>query len=522
MRPAMEPGRQSESSDRSRKLLTVAVSFLAGVAATISVMLIADGDPAVHQDTSAATTVPVVTTTDPEPAATTTFAEGANSQTPLVERTDLNTSETSFGTLSWTRISGDSETVPSSRITQSSDGRYLATEGNRRWHSQDGISWANERIDGLGDVKDSWIEDDWAVAWSYDSGTAFAPAMTRLFRFDDEGWTEVELPIPPLPDIDGISWSIGVDLPIESDGVTVAQASAFAEIPWGDHYGVSELPCGANRCERGPFSHMEQDGVWTLVPASGGSALATVAMTVTSNAVEFHDTATDELVHVIEATEVWSAQQIADALASGSMRVNGVFVDSKEEAFAFHETPFEAQFNQMFAVADGGFAAIETLEQDFGKIDARIWTSEDAVAWEERGVPAFLQEGARWIDVDTRNGDVVARMILDHGSASGEEAFESFVTTNGVEWTAAPPSQFPLFTRFHDANFGRVAIAMPQSSHQIWVSIDGDNWEQVEGPPGPHSPDGGGMSDAGAAGDILWVLVVENSGPRTLWIGTFE
>lgn len=62
---------------------------------------------------------------------------------------------------------------------------------------------------------------------------------------------------------------------------------------------------------------------------------------------------------------------------------------------------------------------------------------------------------------------------------------------------------------------------MPQSRHLIEISVDGTTWEEVLGPPGPHEPSVDGLSAAGAAGDVIWVLIAENAGPRTLWIGNF-
>jgi hypothetical protein len=67
-----------------------------------------------------------------------------------------------------------------------------------------------------------------------------------------------------------------------------------------------------------------------------------------------------------------------------------------------------------------------------------------------------------------------------------------------------------------------VATAMPQSTRIFWVSTDVATWHEVVGPPGSHETMGAGYSGAGAAGEILWVSVGEESGSRRLWLGRFE
>lgn len=346
--------------------------------------------------------------------------------------------------------------------------------------------------------------------------------MVRLFQRDDTGWTEVELPTPPLPEIDGITWSVALFTPVDHLRTTIVHARAFGEIPWGDHYGVTSFPCGANRCESGPHGWIEQGDLWTIVPPLGGFPIATVAMTVTSDGIEFVDTETEELVHVIEANESMAAQDIADKLTDHTMSVTGVFVTGEDGSFEFHETPFQAEFGHVFAVSDGGFAALELHGQGSGSIQATIWTSDDAIIWTNRGTPSLLDETAEWIHIEQRDDTVVANVILDSGSAGGEEIFETFETTDGLEWVATETSPFPLFTEFHDTSFGQVATAHPQSRYRFWLSADTESWEEVDGPPGPHEPDGAGMTAAGASGDILWLLVSNDSGSRTLWIGTFD
>ena len=497
---------------------------MVGVAVTVPVLLLSGTDDPAPATVAASTDLRQAATTETtETPTTTTVAPSVDPQAPEVEQTDLDASETSFGTLRWTRISGDADSVPGASIRQGPDGSYLSTEGTRRWMSADGLTWSSEPVEGFGGARDVWFQDDWAFAWSFEgAGLSGPPRMSRVFQREEAGWTEVELPEPPLPEIEGIVWSVGLFTPVEKLGTTIIQASAHGEIPWGDHYGVTSFPCGANTCELGPHGWIEHDDLWTIVPASGGFPIATVAMTVTPDGIEFVDTETEELVHVIKANGSMSAQDIADKLTDHTMSVTGVYVTEEDGSFEFHETPFNAEFGHLFAVRDGGFAALEVQHQELGSIEATTWTSDDAITWTNRGTPPLLDTTAEWIHIEHHDDKVVANVILDSGSASGEETFETFETTDGLDWMAIEPSPFPLFTEFHDTSFGRVATALPQSRYRFWLSDDSENWEEVEGPPGPHEPDGAGMTAAGAAGDILWLLVSNDSGSRTLWIGSFD
>jgi len=99
-------------------------------------------------------------------------------------------------------------------------------------------------------------------------------------------------------------------------------------------------------------------------------------------------------------------------------------------------------------------------------------------------------------------------------------------SSDGLHWIHDTTSESSAGENFRtgifETNFGLVEMSMPQSIHLISVSRDGENWETVQGPPGPHEPSGAGFSAAGAAGDLIWVVVHEDTGSRTLWIGKFQ
>lgn len=127
--------------------------------------------------------------------------------------------------------------------------------------------------------------------------------------------------------------------------------------------------------------------------------------------------------------------------------------------------------------------------------DGVVWRSSDGLHW--------ARETARGDDqADT--ADAAAPLASEDGS-SGDGATASGARSSGV----------------FETSFGQVRISMPQSRYLIDVLTDGETWEEVSGPPGPHEPSGNGFSAAGAVGDLIWVLVVEDVGSRTLWVGKF-
>lgn len=154
--------------------------------------------------------------------------------------------------------------------------------------------------------------------------------------------------------------------------------------------------------------------------------------------------------------------------------------------------------------------------------EATVWTSLDGVLWTNTGEPGFETADAEWVQVQA-DGDLIrASVIANSGSVSGDEEFESWITEDGVLTWRQEDSMFPLITQFFDFDFGRVAMAMPQSQYMLWISADGESWEEVASPPGSHGPDGAGSASAGAAGDVIWLSIANVSGPRTLWIGSIE
>lgn len=126
--------------------------------------------------------------------------------------------------------------------------------------------------------------------------------------------------------------------------------------------------------------------------------------------------------------------------------------------------------------------------------DGSVWRSSDGFAW-VRDAAAAPRDPADWV--------------------------APWVSEDGAGWSL-PESLFPAGAQIFEVEFGWVATDMPQSRHVFAISTDGESWEEVLGPPGPHEPSGRGISAAGAVGDLIWVLVAEDAGSRTLWIGTFR
>lgn len=151
----------------------------------------------------------------------------------------------------------------------------------------------------------------------------------------------------------------------------------------------------------------------------------------------------------------------------------------------------------------------ETLPSSTIKADPAggyLARSPDGVVWRS-------SDGLRWTR-DTVTGEAAN----DDQSGTGSETSLPEVSEDGSTRSAEPTL---VSSGVFDTNFGVVRTSMPQSRRLISVSRDGETWEMVSGPPGPHEPSGAGISGGGAAGDLIWVLVGEATGSRTLWIGAF-
>jgi len=373
---------------------------------------------------------PQVTTTltDTEPSPTS--PEGVS---PAIEPTDLDMTETSIGTLKWTRVSGDVDTLPMGNIEPDPGGSgYLVhvLEDETVWRSPDGLTWSRDTAAAVRDPADwvaPWVSEDGA-GWSLPE--SLFPEGAQIFEVDF-GWVATEMPQSRhlfAISTDGETWEevLGPPGPHMPSGEGSGTAGAVGDLLF---MSLGDEESGARTLWIGTFQDLD-----------------------------------------FQPPETWPAIEPTDLDRSVTSIGTLSWTRVSGDVETLPGRPIEAD-------GSGGYLVRER--------DGVVWRSPDALHWARDPEPAESSEGALT------------------GSEDGEGAFGT------------------LSSGAFETNFGLVRTGMPQSRHLIEISADGTTWEEVLGPPGPHEPSGAGIAAAGAAGDVIWVLVAEATGSRTLWIGTF-
>lgn len=448
----------------------------------------------------------------------------------VVEETAVDgteTTETSIGTLRWTRVTGDADSLPLGAIEATSDGELVVFEREFVWRSTDGLDWSRDVIDGLEGLPGLYVMGSWANSFT-------GPFENHIYETVGGSWQELDLPAPQLPDVPGLVWHVGSGRPLESGATTLIPWWAVATVAWGDVDGLFDMDC----VERDPCTtvaytnFLPQRDTWVVTTPENGSIMAEFTMKVTESSIIFTDVTTGEEVHRIVADSPVQAEFIAEQMKLPySSNVEGLFhtgawVRRSEGRFDLRPVPWTRPPSSIVALPSGGFAAYQNTQRDgYTPGDSRVWTSSDGLSWADHGQPVFLAKDTHQFFVDIHGNELRAEVILDPGTMSGDETVERYTSSDGLTWTKREVSpQLPAFTQSSDADFGTVATGYsPQQERTLfWISVDGESWEEVAGPPGPHHSEGEGNSLAGAAQDFLWLIFGDYDGTRTLWIGRFD
>ncbi len=425
-----------------------------------------------------------------------------------------------LGTLTWERVEGDADTLPTG-IQADANGGYVSYEGTKVWRSQDAVTWVSEEVaPELAGFRWVSFHDGWAIG-SDESGN-------ELFEQVDDSWVAVDLDPAPLPEIAGIDWQQWIRSPISAEGILVIDGTAWGEVSWSDYYGVFEVDCGEPEpCELEPYAMWDPpSGAFRLDDPERGTTLAVLKATIDGEQISFSDATSGELVHQIVGTAEYPAELIlAQLKRGGGLTSSGVWASKLGGDFSWVTTPWQAPAD-LVVVPDGGFAAYEFVydwqaNPEAPLVSARVWTSQDAVEWIDQGEPAFVDFSSEHSMVQAGSQHLRATVITGYNNSTGEELAYTYVSTDGIGWTEVE-SVFPPWVTEEETDFGLVVTAMPQSTHLFWVSTDGSTWHEVAGPPGSHEPAGAGFAGSGAAGSILFTSVGEDAGQRSLWIGRFE
>ncbi len=496
--------------------------WVVAVAAAITTLLLIGGSNALL---NAYRETPPAEEATPTTEATTTTVETEVVVAPTtVDQMTIDVSSSvvpGLGTLRWTLLEGDDATLPPS-IAVDPAGGYMSAWGDEAWHSEDALVWtagaATAELEGY-----RWVAtgDKWAIGHNDDSSHLYE-------RLGDE-WVRVPLPDPRVPDTTGITWQPHVSLPLEDGDVRLIDGTLSGTVDWGAVYGLFEVDCrDPEPCEIGPWAEWDPPSeTWRVTDPNRGSSLAVLYAEVDGNTISFMDQATDGVVLEVTGTEELPVEQILSTMRTygGGLILSGGWVSQGETPWTWIDFPWK-NWTSLMEVPEGGFAGYEFVYDWVGDLEsplvsATAWASSDGITWVDNGEPQFADPTAEHMMVRSRGNVLRASVITGFDSSTGMETAETWESTDGVSWSQVD-DPFPAWVEEDETEFGLVATSMPQSTHMFWVSTDGTTWHEVVGPPGSHEPMGAGYSGAGAAGDILWVSVGEDSGSRRLWIGRFE
>ena len=424
---------------------------------------------------------------------------------------DLDTSDTSIGTLWWTRVTGDADSVPLGVIEATSDGELVVFEREFVWRSTDGLDWSRDVNGELERLPGLWVEGNWAIKWGLVENDIYESVGGR--------WQELDLPAPQLPKIPGLVWHVESRQPVESSETTLIPWHAVATVAWGEVEGLLDTECAV------AFTNfLPQRNVFFVSTPDNGKGVAEFRMRVTGSSIVFFDVPTGEEVHRIVAESPDQAEFIAEQMKLPySSYIEGLFhtgawVRQSDRSFDIQTVPWSRPPRSVVALPSGGFAAYQNTQRDgYTPGDSRVWTSSDGLSWIDHGRPAFPDNDPQPFFIETTGTELRAKV-------GGTVRFTS---CDGLTWTrfdVSPVAEVAACRHTTDADFGTVATER-SAGDPAWrfsISVDGNSWEEVEGPPGPHRTAGAGFSKAGAAQDLLWLVFGDYGDTRTVWIGRFD
>lgn len=359
---------------------------------------------------------------------------------------------TSVGEIAWTRIEGDSSSMPA-RLTGGDDqGLFGEDDAGGRWQSIDGRSWSGPsdgasvvrrvggidwRLDQLGDRREL----------SLVNGDDVAPAVIDAVDVvGGRGFTVQADPDAPAAD----------GFPVVLDGDLFLFTTVRSELPWaaitgeanGGPYrvkvivGDQEIGVVSGDFHELPvsrFTLQEDGGDFDVVDAAGHA--------VWSFSVESGSTETTTLDVVAGSpTAVWSMWD--------------------GERFVTASAPWSPSDRVDVTATSVGVIARATTRMDR---ESTIWRTADGLEWHLVDLPA---EPTERTPINVRQGDdeVIVTVFTDEGRAmwttrDGRD-FDDLTLVSGVEQR----------TR---ASFGWVAPSS-RSAPYIHVSPDGSEWERID------------------------------------------
>jgi hypothetical protein len=419
--------------------------------------------------------------------------------------------ETSLGKLVWAEAEFDTPLLPQGEIqVDPLLGGYVihSYDANGTWRSSDGLTWARDDAPSpFGDAAYVYYLDEFAIV---DPG--------RIFEARNGEWLEVSLKAAAVPDIDELDWATYPGTPVRSADRTLIPVSVVGTIRWGDIYGTDPYDCGEPEpCQAVPWAgESGSSEMFEVYHPETGASIATIRASVSGPRVVLTDVSNEEVVYEIGLESRQDARQFIDDITQdGTWDSPGLLIVT-DDGHEFHSVPWAGYAN--VRPTDTGFVAFENFDYPGGTLEEppRIWHSEDGRSWDDSGTVDFLPDRYQYMQVQSVSGQLVARVVTDLNPANGENGFEEWVSSDGMNWSQRE-SVLPAEAWIQKADYGYMATGWVGFGPRFWVSGDGENWEDISLPRALATE----SAYYGTAGDLIYHSSVASNGLGTLWIGRF-
>ncbi len=318
--------------------------------------------------------LPLLLNRDIAPVATNPGIASTTTPTSLPGVEDTLLLDTPLGIVNWTRVNGDTGSLPLERILYDPiEGIYTTVSG--RWTSSDGTTW---RQDGSAPDRDL-ASTRWGDYWQFDG---------RFGTRRDGVWRDIELPVPEpgtSPWVDGVA--VSGDSTLASGSYwTMPDPSRITlwvsdddeeftgvEPPWSTFAPVFAMPEGGFGAA--VDSPLDERGLW--ISDDGLSWTQTVPQFLIDEAAE--------------GMEIWSVAERGGTLVAG-LDYGAASGSPSHREWVSHDgvtwTPYPNPFLGLQPDSvphveriDGGYLAFTTWQD-------QVWASKDGVTWDAFPVPS--------------------------------------------------------------------------------------------------------------------------------------
>ncbi len=492
----------------------------------VPILLLRDSTEPPVVDDPVTTTVAVTSTS--VPATTTPSVTGAE---------DVFLSETSLGTIEWTRVESDSRIHPSGIV----DGLIQAVQYDSEFNvvgylqSSDGITWepAGEPEISPWSYVPVGEETLAAVSPLVSAGTRMGPASARqvlsrdwqedpeanatVLRQEDTGWVQIPLPATEPGPISGLE-ILGPEIQgmAGTDGSNwVAPTMFFVRVPWADVYGTFPNIDPTDSNPIGPWPMWNEDLQVLEIFRPGdpftSDPLASLTVEVVGGdpaAIEFRDAETGDLVHTVEATlPGWSPEEmLAGVRGWGLFDVSFVVSNDGELSVVRPPWPMGDEWSENGIVESSGryYTNTLTLGENYSATAIHLWESEDGLVWNAVDLPQLHDGTFDYVDLAGGGGRLF--MVVHDGTGGSV-----WTSIDARDWQTVDVGIDTLLFRPESTDFGWLINGFDSVS----ISGNGLTWEELALPGDPAEP------SVTYLDGIFSTYPEGDTAPFVTWVGRF-